>query len=387
MPWKESDKVTERMRFIARHEEGERISDLCQEFGISRQTAHAVIRRYQEHGPKGLEDRSSRPFRSPHRTPRTIAEKVIALRTKRPTWGPKKLKSRLHELEPEVNWPAASTIGAILADAGLVGNRKRRRRASPNTTGLRTTQAPNELWCMDYKGQFRLGNRSYCYPFTVTDHQSRFLLCCDALENTKTLETQMSLRATFAAYGLPAAIRSDNGSPFASTGRAGLTTLSVWLMRCGVGLERIEPGKPQQNGRHERMHLTLKQDTTRPAAHALLGQQEKFDQFRQVFNEERPHEALDMKPPATMYRPSTRKLPDELPPLEYPLHDATPRVARNGSFYLPKVGHAYLTTALAHQRIGLRHIESHTWLVSFMDLDIGYLDTQTNRVIDIPSSD
>ena len=237
---------------------------------------------------------------------------------------------------------------------------------------------------MDYKGQFRLGNRSYCYPFTVTDHFSRFVLCCDAHENTKTAGARSSLLATFSEYGMPEAIRSDNGSPFASTGRAGLTKLSVWLMRLGVRLERIEPGKPQQNGRHERMHLTLKQETTRPAAHGSLAQQEKFDSFRSVFNEQRPHEALQMKTPSSHYQSSKRTLPAELLPLEYPLHDYSPKVSRKGAFRLRGQGQFYLGEAFAGQNIGLRQVDSGTWLISFMDLDIGYLDVDTRTIVDLP---
>ena len=242
MPWKESDKVTERMKFVARYLEGDRISDLSREFGISRQTGHALVRRYELLGESGLVDASSRPHRSPNRTPAAKVEQILSLRRKRPTWGPKKLKERLEKLQPGVVWPAASTIGAILADAGVVRRRRMRRRAYPTSTGRRETKAANELWCMDYKGQFRLGNQQYCYPLTVTDHFSRYLTCCDALDSTQSTDAQASLLASFRQNGLPAAIRSDNGTPFASVGRLGLTRLSVWLMRLGIELERIEPG-------------------------------------------------------------------------------------------------------------------------------------------------
>lgn len=386
MPWKESDKVTERMQFISRYQGGERISDLSKEFGISRQTGHALVKRYERFGTDALNDKSSRPTTSPNRTPPAKADRIVALREKHPTWGPKKLKKRLEVLEPDVRWPAASTIGVILADAGLSQKRKRRRRASPNVpTERRETSAPNELWCIDYKGQFKLGNRSYCYPLTATDHYSRYLLGCEALENTKTNPAQITFLHLFDRYGLPDAIRSDNGSPFASTGRAGMSRLAVFFMRLGIALERIEPGKPQQNGRHERMHLTLKQDTTRPPAANSLAQQQRFDVFTKVFNQERPHEAIDMKTPSELYQVSKRKLPESLPIPDYPLHDRTLRVSNSGHLYLRSMGHAYLGSAFAQQQVGLREIEDGTWLVTFMELDLGYLDTQTKKIIDLPN--
>lgn len=386
MPWKESDKVTERMKFVARYLEGERITDLSREFGISRQTGHALVKRYELFGESGLVDVSSRPHRSPNKTPMAKVDEILRLRRKRPTWGPKKLKERLEKLQPEIVWPAASTIGAILADAGVVRGRNRRRRASPTPTRRRETQSPNELWCMDYKGQFRLGNRSYCYPLTVTDHFSRYLTCCDALENTQSIDAETSLLATFSQYGLPTAIRSDNGSPFASTGRLGLTRLSVWLMRLGIELERIEPGHPEQNGRHERMHLTLKQDTTRPAAHSMLAQQEKFDAFRAIYNGERPHEALGMKTPGERYEPSRRSLPKRLPPLTYPFHDLTCTVRQSGQFDLGQLRNISIGRAFVGQELGLRELSPGTWLVSFMELDLGYLDEHTKKVLPITHS-
>lgn len=386
MPWKESDKMTERMQFIARYQRGERISDLSKEFGISRQTGHALIKRYAECGIDGLKDRSSRPAVSPNRTAHAKVEKIVALRKMHPTWGPKKIKARLEVIAPDIRWPAASTVGAILSDAGLTKARKRRRAATPSASGdLRSTTKCNELWCIDFKGQFRLGNRNYCYPLTVTDHFSRYLIGCDALENTKTDGALTAFWQHFERYGIPAAIRSDNGAPFASTGFLGLSRLSVAFMRLGIQLERIEPGKPQQNGRHERMHLTLKQDTTRPPAKGFLAQQQKFDAFMTTFNEQRPHEALDMKTPSALYQPSVKRLPKSLPIPEYPMHEETAKVFRNGSFRMPRVGVAYLGLAFADQKIGLREIETGTWLISFMETDLGYLDIETMKVMSLPN--
>ena len=383
MPWQERNKVTERMQFIARYLDGEGISQLSREFGISRQTGHTLVKRFELFGPEALKDRSSQPHRSPNRTPRAKVEEILKLRKKYPTWGPKKLKERLHRVQPDIRWPAASTIGVILAHEGLVKQRKRRRRASPTPTRRRETEAPNQLWCMDYKGHFRTQNKRYCYPFTLTDHFSRYILACEALENTQRAGAEMTLWSVFAKEGIPEAIRSDNGSPFASSGRLGLSRLSVQLMRLGVEIERIEPGHPEQNGRHERMHLTLKEETTRPAAKNALAQQEKFDGFCQVFNHKRPHEALGMKTPADLYQSSMKKLPQELPKLSYPLHDTTKWITESGHFSIPGGGKAYLGSAFAGQPIGLREKTTGAWLVSFMDEDIGYLDAESKTIIDI----
>lgn len=381
MPWKESSKVSERFDFVQRLRAGERMTDLCREFGISRTTGDKYKKRFEQLGVNGLYDESRRPKRSPNRTPSAILERIIDLRKRHPTWGPKKLKVRLHDLEPGVKWPAASTIGVVLKDAGLVGDRRRRRRSHPTSRAdLRETNAPNELWCMDFKGKFRMLNRRYCHPLTVSDHFSRALLGCEALENEKADPTAAALELVFREHGLPDAFRFDNGSPFASTGLLGLTTLSVWLLRLDIALERIEPGHPEQNGRHERMHRTLKEDTTRPPGANLLQQQERFDRFRRIFNDERPHESLEMKTPSRVHRPARRRLPKHLNEVEYPLHDVTQTVYRNGLITFGE-HRAYISTALAGQRIGLRQVSDQTWLASFMSFELGYIDTEANRLI------
>lgn len=353
------------------------MTDVCLEFGISRKTGHKIWNRFEAHGFAGLGDASRRPLRSPHRTPRDIVGQVIELRRRYPTWGPKKLRERFLALHPGVHAPAASTIGVIIDDAGLVGGRKRHRRLVASPTSLRRTTEPNQLWCIDFKGHFRLGDRRYCYPLTLSDHFSRFLLLCEALENTRGEGARAALEEGFREYGLPAAIRSDNGAPFASAGRLGLTPLSVWLLRLGIQLERIEPGHPEQNGRHERMHLTLKQETTRPAAANLLQQQERFDDFRNRYNTERPHEALHMLTPASAYVLSPRRYDPEsaLSPIAYPLHDHATAVFSDGSAYVrPLERRVYVGTAFAGENIGLRELASGTWLVCFLAYELGYLD-------------
>jgi transposase InsO family protein len=386
MPWKESDTVSERVKFVMRHEEGERVTDLAEEFGISRKTAHKILARYQELGMAGLVDRSRRPRRSPLKTPEAIATLIVRARRSHPTWGPRKLKGLLEERHRGVRIPAASTIAVILEDAGLVEGRKRRRRASPSVHPLQTSSKPNDIWSMDFKGQFRLGNGKLCYPLTVADHFSRMLLCCEALEDTKTEPARFTLEQLFKERGLPEWMRTDNGAPFASTGLAGLSKLSVWLMVLGVHVERIEPGHPEQNGRHERMHRDLKAETTRPAAQNLLQQQERFDNFSETFNGLRPHEALEMKRPADVYKASARAYsPPE--PLNYPLHDHTVHVYGDGEIFLPMRGRPrfYVGSHFAGENVGLRSIADGTWLVTFMDLDLGYLDEETNKIIALPS--
>jgi transposase InsO family protein len=380
MAWKESDIVSQRVEFVGRLLRGERMTDLCTEFGISRKTGYKLMSRYLEYGSSGFDDQSRRPHRSPYETPEDIVELIIDWRGNHPTWGPKKLKVEIAKKHPGVKVPAISTIGEILSRKDMVRRRKRRRRATPSATTLCQATAPNQVWCSDFKGQFRLGNRRYCYPLTVSDHFSRFVLCCEGLEDTTENGVRPAYEAMFTEYGVPDAMRSDNGTPFASTGLGGLTSLSVWWMRLGIRLERIQPGHPEQNGRHERMHLTLKEDTTRPAKQNILQQQERFDEFRAEFNEARPHEALEMKYPADVYEPSTRPYEPELAPLEYPLHDEVRRVYPNGNVSVPGLGKIYVSTALRNEHVGLRELTPGNWLVTFMDLDLGEVEAETKRL-------
>jgi transposase InsO family protein len=377
MPWKECGPMSERMGFVARLLAGERMSELCREFGISRKTGYKFKERYDRLGPHGLYDVSRRPKRSPGRTPRQIEELIIELRKVHPTWGPKKLVGVLERIHPGLCFPAVSTAGDMLARKGLV--RRRRRRHTVFTLGrgvLRDAKSPNEVWCADYKGQFRLGNGRYCYPLTITDQASRFLLGCEGFERIDGDSARAVFEDRFSRYGLPEGIRTDNGPPFASRGLFGLTRLSVFWLKLGIALERIQPGKPQQNGRHERMHKTLKEDTTRPAASNLLQQQERFDHWVATFNEIRPHEALDQKTPATVYSPSPRRA--TAAPLEYPLHDDIRTVHPSGHIRLlrgRKYPGVFLSAALATERVGIRELEDGRWLVSFATLDLGWIDS------------
>jgi hypothetical protein len=265
----------------------------------------------------------------------------------------------------------------------LVKTRKRRNRITYSGGSLRDSTSPNDIWAADYKGHFRLGDGPYCYPLTITDHQSRYLLACEALDNTKALPARTVFGQVFRKFGLPKVIRTDNGAPFASRGLLGLTKLSVYWLKLGIDLERIDPGHPEQNGRHERMHLTLKNETTRPAASNTLAQQERFDSFRQIFNCERPHESLGMKLPCAVYRPSRRTYPDNGPgDPEYPLHDVACRVYAGGIFRPPGTPKThYLCHALSGELVGLRELENDRWLVSFAHVDLGIIDLQ-NRCLE-----
>jgi transposase InsO family protein len=334
VPWKEGGVVNERMLFVTRVKDGERMVDLCREFQISRKTGYKIFERYERLGALGLLDESRRPVRSPQRTPKETAELIIAVRKKHPTWGPLKIRSWLVVNRPGIKLPAPSTIGDLLHREGLVQPRRRKRSTPPNPSPLTLAHACNEVWCVDFKGQFRLGNGRYCYPLTITDLYSRYIIACEALEKPDEASARPVFEMVFRKFGLPKVIRSDNGVPFATRGIAGLSRLSAWWLRLCVQPERIKPGHPEQNGQHERMHRTLKAETTRPAAQNILQQQERFDRFVAIYDEERPHEALGLVTPASIYVPSERAFPDPLPELQYPLHDLTRTVSASGHIHL-----------------------------------------------------
>ena len=375
MPWKECSVMDERLQFVARRLAGEAMAELCREFGISRKTGYKIFDRYQESGLEALTDRSRRPWRYGHQLPQQVESAILSLKHEKPHWGARKIRERLlRRFSCEVRVPARSTIHAVLDRHGLVERRGRVRNRAQGTA-LSSGQRPNELWCTDYKGEFRLGNRKYCYPLTVTDHASRYLLLCEALESTCESLAFTAFARLFQERGLPRSMRSDNGVPFASPHSLfQLSKLSVWWLRLGITIERIQPGHPQQNGRHERMHLTLKNETTRPAGANSLQQQSRFDAFREEFNNERPHQALEMKCPAEIYTPSARPY-DGLPELAYPFHDKIIQVTCCGRICLHRKK-INLSTVFAGQAVGLKEVEDGIWLVSFMDYDLGYIDLE-----------
>jgi transposase InsO family protein len=375
MPWKESSVMEERLRFVARLLDGEAMTDVCRDFGISRKTGYKVFDRYKEHGLEALTDRSRRPVRYANQLPQQLESLIVNFKRNKPHWGARKIRELLvRRLAGDVRVPAKSTIHAVLDRHGLV-KRAGRKRNHPHGTPLSEGSAPNALWCADYKGEFKLGNGRYCYPLTVTDHSSRFVLLCEALESVREQLAFTAFERLFAERGLPIAIRSDNGVPFASPNALfNLSKLSVWWLRLGIAIERIKPGKPQQNGRHERMHLTLKREATRPAGMNSLQQQAKFDAFLQEFNGERPHEALGMKCPAEIYTPSPRAY-NGLPDLGYPFHDRAILVTACGRICLHRKK-INVSTVLAGQTLGIKEIDDGIWLASFMHYDLGYFDLE-----------
>ena len=374
MPWKESSVMDERLRFVARLLEGEQMSLLCREFGISRKTGYKIFDRYKDHGLEGLTDRSRRPVRYANQLPHAVETAILRAKADKPHWGARKIRELLvRRLAGEVRVPAKSTIHAVFDRHGLVKPAIRRRHATG--TALSSGEAPNDLWCADYKGEFKLGNQSYCYPLTVTDYASRYLLLCEALESTREDLAFTAFERLFRERGLPAAIRSDNGVPFASANALfNLSRLAIWWLRLGIAIERIKPGRPQQNGRHERMHLTLKKEATRPPGMNSLQQQAKFDTFLQEFNNERPHEAIGMKCPAELYKPSTRTY-GGLPEISYPFHDREILVTACGRLCLHRKK-INLSTVFAGQTVGIKEVDDAVWLVSFMHYDLGYIDLE-----------
>jgi transposase InsO family protein len=385
MPWRESSVMEERLRFVARLLDGERMSDVCREFAISRKTGYKIFNRYKDQGLDALTDRSRRPVRYANQLPQQVERLIVQCKRDKPHWGARKIRELLvRKLAGDVRVPAKSTVHAVLDRHGLV-QRARRRRNRPEGTPLSQASRPNDLWCADFKGEFRLANRRYCYPLTVTDQASRFVLLCEALESTRQAPVIEAFRQLFAARGRPHAIRTDNGPPFASpNGLYNLSRLSVWWLRLGIAIERIKPGHPYQNGRHERMHLTLKQQTTRPPGLNSLQQQARFDAFVNEFNTERPHEALDMRCPAELYTPSSRPYAG-LPELDYPFHDRDVLVTACGRICMHRKK-INISTVMAGQRLGLKEVDDGIWLVSFMHYDLGYIDLEqrTLQPIDNP---
>ena len=378
MPWQECYKMDERLRFVARLLDGEKMAALCREFDVSRKTGYKIFQRYKDCGLEGLTDRSRRPYRQANQLPLQIEKLILRLKRDKPDWGAPKIREKLRRLHSEIPTPAISTVHAALDRHGLVKRGRKRRYKAQGTTLSKPTH-PNDLWCADYKGEFMLADRRYCYPLTVTDFASRYLLCCEGLTTTQEVFALSVFERVFKEFGVPAAIRTDNGVPFSSPNALyGLSRLSVWWLRLGIRIERIKPGHPEQNGRHERMHLTLKTEATKPASANVLQQQARFDAFVTRFNQERPHQALDMQVPADRYTPSPRPYRG-LGEIAYPWHDWTAIVTHCGRicFDRRKVN---LSQVFAGQPVGVRQVADRLWLVSFMEFDLGYFDDETCRL-------
>jgi putative transposase len=352
-------------------------SSLCTRYGISHKTGYKWVARYEELGIDGLEEQSRRPTQCPHQTTYRLQQAIIELRTQghsRP--GPKKLQQLLSQRYPNEVIPSQTTIYNILKHAGLIKPRKRRRCVSPYTEPFAPVHEANTLWSVDFKGQFKLANGHWCYPLTVMDHYSRYLIGCQSLGRVKTRGTQQVFMQLFKEYGLPQRIRSDNGTPFASKATAGLSRLSIWWIRLGVLLERIAAGKSQQNGRHERMHRTLKQETTKPPAPSMKSQQRRFESFQQTYNHERPHEALKQKPPASHDQRSSRPWPGKLPDLVYPDYYDVRKVSHCGGIYW-RNGMVYVSHLLHDEWVGMDEVDDGIWMIYYGPIRLGQFDIRS----------
>lgn len=382
MGWKETCAMDQRMRFIVEYDLGELpVRVLCRKYGISPKTAYKWLHRVRELGlPEGVRDRSRAPHGHPNQVSAEVEQPVIAARLSHPTWGPRKLRVLLQRQDSRRSWPAASTIGEVLKRHNLVPPRRRRRRTPPYTQPFASVAAPNDLWCADFKGWFRTGDAQRCDPVTISDAHSRYLLRCKSLAATGFEAVFPVFEAAFKEYGLPWAIRTDNGAPFASRAIKGLSRLSLWWLRLGIVPERIAAGHPEQNGRHERMHLTLKNETAQPPAGSVVGQQRRFNRFRREFNEQRPHEALEMQTPASVYRPSARTYPRRLPQWEYPLGMPVRQVCDDGRFRW-HCGSIFLSHVLGGETIGLWPVDDRHWQVWLGWLELGVLDGHAKRML------
>jgi putative transposase len=377
MPWSQTDPMKERMKFVVQAQEGfYGMTELCERFGISRQTGYTWLRRYEQEGPAGLASRSHAPRTCPHRIPEEVRAALLEARKAHPDWGPRKILIYLQARRPELELPAASTVGDLYKREGLVESRPPRRRWSHPGRVSYTVEAANQLWNTDFKGEFRMGNGTLCYPLTVTDTYTRYLLACDGLDSTAHQGAWASFQKLFRARGLPQAIRSDNGGPFCTQAIGGLSRLSVWWTKLGIKHERIEPAHPEQNGSHERMHRTLKRGTLRPPAAHIRVQQERFDAFRNEFNQERPHEALQMQTPASLYVPCEREMPEQLAAPQYAGHCVVRRVRGNGILYFRDQA-IFLSELLIGEDIALEEIDDGVWSIYFYDLLLARLDVRT----------
>jgi putative transposase len=382
MPWSQTTLMHQRTLFIADHLRGTRsVTELCIEYRISRKTAYKWIDRFIRRGPAGLDDHSRRPHSSPHATEPAVVEALVLLRHRHPTWGAKKLLAYLRRRHPDWKLPGLSVTCGLLRRRGLVRTRSARRKIGHPGRPSPIIESANHVWCADFKGQFRMGNGRYCYPLTVTDGYSRFLLACRGLQSTSVAGAKPVFRRLFEEYGLPQFIRTDNGVPFATNTLARLSSLSAWWVRLGVMPQLIEPGNPQQNGRHERMHRTLKAEAIRPAAAGMRSQQRRFDHFQQEFNTVRPHEALEQRTPAEVYRPSLRPMPSRLPEFEYPDRFEVRYVSANGGIRWNKQWVNVSSTCIG-EYVGLEEVDDGVWDVYFGRLKLGRLLERRMKIED-----
>lgn len=379
MPWEQTSAMDQRVQFIADWLSRDYSKmELCRAYGISRPTADKWIQRYQGGGVEQLEERSRAARCHPNQTSEEIVQMLIDTKLYQQSWGPKKVLDYLHENGPALAWPADSTAGEILKRAGLVKRRVRHHHVSPYSEPFGDCQGPNQIWSADFKGHFALGNHRRCYPLTLSDNFSRYLLLCRALEHPSYQAVRPWLEWVFREYGLPEAIRTDNGAPFASLAIGGVSELSKWWIKLGIRPERIKPGKPSQNGRHERMHRTLKHDVPPQPTHRR--QQNHFDLFLEQYNGQRSHEALGRKTPASVYRASPRPYPGKIPAIEYGPGTTVRRVRYNGEIKW-RGDLIYVSQVLAQEPLGLKQIDQDQWEVRYSFHLLGTLDQRSKKIL------
>jgi transposase InsO family protein len=377
--------MEEKARFVFDYQQDEHtMTELCERYGIARETGYVWWRRYRAQGLEGLLELNRAPARHPNQTPAAVEQLVLELRQAHMRWGPRKLKRILERDQPGRVWPAASTMGALLKREGLVVPRKKRHKTAPYTEPLAHADQANRVWCADFKGWFRTADGARIDPLTISDAHSRYLLRCQAVEKTDTARVQAIFEAAFREYGMPQAIRTDNGAPFASTAIAGLSRLAVWWIKLGIVPERIAAGHPEQNGRHERMHRTLKQEVAMPPAQDRRAQQRALQHFCQEYNQVRPHEALGMKTPASVYVASAREYPRQVPEPEYPDSMLVRPVRSKGHFRWKKRHDVFLSEVLWGERIGLLPIDERWFTVYFAHVPLARFDSRERRVLPLP---
>lgn len=378
MPWKARTALEEKQRFAEEWQtEHDCFAELCRKYGVSRPTGYKWIQRFVVEGDDGLRERSRAPHVSPQAMSADTQRQVLEVRLQHPRWGPRKLRAYLQGHAPEQPWPAASSIAALLSREGLAQPRPRRRRTPPGSEPLAHAAGPNQVWCADFKGWFVCGDGYRCDPLTITDAYSRYLLHCRAVKKTDGPHVRGVFETVFREWGLPEAIRTDNGPPFAAPAPAGLSRLGIWWVRLGIRHERIQPGCPQQNGRHERMHQTLKQETASPPAATLRRQQQEFQRFQREYNQERPHEALAYRPPASLYMASPRLYPARVPEPVYPTGATLRAVATDGQmrWYNRRV---FLSKTLAGESVGVVALEQDFYELYYGPLLLGWYDEREN---------
>lgn len=380
MPWKIKEPMDERISMIADWKSGRyTITELAVIYGVSRKTIYKWTSRYEESGIDGLKEMSRAPLIHPNQTPEEVIRELITEKLGHGNWGPKKILKRLTEKMPDIQWPAVCTAEKWLGRYGLVQKRKRRKRVPPYSEPFLTCDKPNKVWSADFKGQFRMGDGAWCYPLTLSDNMSRYLLMCRGVESPSYNDTQKWFEWAFRTYGLPGSIRTDNGTPFAGRGITGLSRLSVWWIKLGIRPERIECGKPQQNGRHERMHKTLKEETAKPPMANMSRQQMRFEEFRREYNDERPHESLGMKTPSDLYEVSRLCYPEKIRGPQYDEREYVRKVRNHGEIGF-RGKYYFLSELLAGEQVGLMEEDAGKYKVRFGFHPIGVIDLKEKKL-------